>query len=370
MQLPGYWADNGLAGVNGVVWFRKDIDVPAAMAGAPAKLMMGRIVDMDVVYVNGVQCGTTGYQYPPRRYEVPAGLLKAGKNTITVRVVNNSGRGGFVLDKPYTLTGAGQVIDLKGAWKFKLGFASQPIASTTFFQYKPGGLFNAMIAPLLNYNIKGVIWYQGEADAAKATAYFKLFPAVITDWRQRWQQGNFPFLYVQLANFMEAKTQPAESDWALLRQAQLKALQVPNTAMAVTIDVGEWNDIHPLNKSTVGQRLALAAQHLAYGDKAIVYSGPIYKSAKVQGNKMELSFSNIGTGLDAKGGEELKYFSIAGADKKFVWAKARIINNKVEVWADEVPHPVTVRYAWADNPEGANLYNKEGLPASPFTTEE
>jgi sialate O-acetylesterase len=165
---------------------------------------------------------------------------------------------------------------------------------------------------------------------------------------------------------MEPKAQPAESDWATLRQAQLKTLTLPNTGMAVTIDVGEWNDVHPLNKEAVGNRLALAAKHVAYGDKRIVYAGPIYRSHKIQENKVTITFDNTGSGLQSKRSDELKYFSVAGADKKFVWAKARIEGNKVIVWSDAIAKPVAVRYAWADNPEGANLYNKEGLPASPF----
>ncbi len=169
---------------------------------------------------------------------------------------------------------------------------------------------------------------------------------------------------------MEAKDQPSESGWAELREAQRKTLSVPNTGMAVASDIGEWNDIHPLDKEDVGKRLALAAQKIAYKDDKVVYSGPLYQSMKTEGNKIILSFSNTGSGLIAKGGGELKYFAIAGADKKFVWAKAIIENNKVVVGNDTVQHPVTVRYAWADNPAGANLYNREGLPASPFTTAE
>ena len=226
-----------------------------------------------------------------------------------------------------------------------------------------------MIAPLLNYTIKGVIWYQGESNAGRPREYQKLFPALIADWRQKWSQGNFPFLYVQLANYMQIKDQPSESNWAELREAQLKTLAVPNTAMAVAIDIGEWNDVHPLNKEDVGKRLALGAQKMAYGDEEVVYSGPIYQSMKIEGNKIILKFTHIGSGLVSQGGE-LKYFAIAGADKKFVWAKAKIESDKVIVWNDDITNPVAVRYAWADNPDGANLYNKEGLPASSFRTDE
>jgi sialate O-acetylesterase len=225
-----------------------------------------------------------------------------------------------------------------------------------------------MISPLLTTSIKGVIWYQGESNASRADEYRKSFPALILNWREKWKQGDFPFLFVQLANFMEAKVEPSESDWATLRDAQLHTLSIPNTGMAVAIDLGEWNDVHPLNKLDVGKRLAIIAQHLAYNNKKIIYSGPIYKSAKAVGNKIEISFSNVGSGLIAAGGD-LKYFSIAGVDKKFVWAKAKIEGNKIVVWNDDVANPVWVRYAWADNPQGANLYNKDGLPASPFTNE-
>jgi sialate O-acetylesterase len=368
MELPGYWADTELGAVNGVVWFRKEVEIPANAAGEPAKLNLGRIVDADSVFVNGQFIGTTSYQYPPRWYNIPAGVLKEGENTIAIRVINESGKGGFVPDKPYELTVADQRIDLKGAWKHRLGTAMEPLASQTFIRWKPLGLYNAMISPLLNYRIKGVIWYQGESNAGRAIEYLELFPAMIKDWRKQWDQGDFPFLFVQLSNFMEAKDQPAESDWALLREAQRKTLALPNTGMAVAIDLGEWNDIHPLNKKGVGHRLALAAKKVAYGED-LVHSGPEYESMKVEGNKVILTFKNSGSGLQAKGDDKLKQFAIAGPDKKFVWANASIKGNTVEVWSEKVPKPVAVRYAWADNPEGANLYNKEGLPASPFATD-
>ncbi len=370
MNVPGYWADGSMGNVNGVVWFRKEIDVPVSMTGQPAKLLLGRIVDGDFTYVNGKQVGSVSYQYPPRIYDVPSGLLKEGKNIIVVRVINNSGRGGFVSDKPYQLSAGGKTIDLKGKWQCKLGATMSPLPGKAFIEWQPEGLYNGMIAPLLNYKIKGVIWYQGESNTSKPREYQKLLTSLIADWRAKWNQGYFPFLYVQLANFMETKKQPSESGWAELREEQLKTLAVPNTAMAVTIDLGEWNDIHPLNKQDVGRRLALAAQKVAYGDEQVVYSGPIYQSMKIEGNKIVLSFTNTGGGLIAKGGVELKYFAIAGADKKFIWAKAKIEYNKVLVWNDQLANPVAVRYAWADNPEGANLYNKEGLPASPFGTGE
>lgn len=370
MNIPGYWASTGLGAVNGVVWFKKVVDVPATMVEKPVKLLLGRIVDADSVFVNGTFVGTTSYQYPPRRYTILSGILKEGKNTIVIRVINNSGQGGFVMDKPYAMLADGQTVDLKGEWQYRLGAKMEPLASQTFIRWKPLGLYNAMISPLLNYRIKGVIWYQGESNADKPLEYCELFSCMIEDWREKWQQGNFPFLFVQLANFMETKNYPAESNWAMLRNAQLKTLKLPNTGMAVITDIGEWNDIHPLNKEDVGKRLALAAQKVAYGDKQVVYSGPSYQSMSVEGNRAILSFTNLGSGLVAKGGIELKHFAIAGENNQFVWAKAEIVNNQVVVSSEKVSHPVAVRYAWSDNPEAANLYNKEGLPASPFRTDD
>jgi sialate O-acetylesterase len=369
--LPGYWADQGIKGLNGVVWFRKEITLSASVQGKAAKLFLGRIVDADQTYVNGKQVGGTTYQYPPRRYTVPAGLLKPGKNIITVRVINTSGKGGFVPDKRYYLAISGDTIDLRGDWQYKVGQVFEPAKIKLEFtaQNEPTGLYNAMVAPVINYTIKGMVWYQGESNATRASEYGGLLKALIADWRSHWGQGNTPFIYAQLPNFNEAQYSPAESDWAQLREGQLSALEVPNTGMAVTIDAGEWNDIHPLNKKTVGERLARAAENVAYGDLGVVASGPIYQSAKIDGVKIEITFKNTGAGLVAEDGEELQQFAIAGVDKKFVWAKAIIKGDKVLVWNDKIPAPLYVRYAWADNPDGANLYNKEGLPASPFRTD-
>ena len=369
MNIPGYWVSTTLGAVNGVVWFRKEIIVPASMVGHPALLNLGRIVDADSVFVNGAFVGTVSYQYPPRRYDVPPGVLHEGRNVIVVRVISNSGNGGFVLDKPYELVSNGTSIDLRGEWMYRLGAVMEPLGSQTFIRWKPLGLFNGMISPLLNYAIKGVAWYQGESNAGRPAEYRTLLPALIRNWREKWNQADLPFLIVQLPNFMESRSEPTESNWALLREAQLQALSVPHTGLVVAIDIGEWNDIHPLNKQDVGKRLALAAEKVAYGDETVVYSGPIYQSMKIDGNKIVLTFTNTGSGLKGRGGE-LKCFAIAGADKRFVWANAKIENNGVVVWNEKIAEPMYVRYAWADNPAGANLYNNEGLPASPFRTDE
>jgi sialate O-acetylesterase len=373
INIPGYWEDQGIKDLNGVVWYRKEIDLPASSAGLPAKIALGRIVDADFLYVNGVLVGNTGYQYPQRRYQVPGGLLKAGKNILVVRVINNGGKGGFVPDKPYYLSVGSQSIDLKGYWQYKVGEVYNDDGTGgggISAQNQPSALFNAMVAPLTDYKIKGILWYQGESNTSNPEAYEKLLPALIADWRNQWDQSDAPFLYVQLPNFMEVSYSPSESQWATLREAQLKTLRIPNTGMAVAIDLGEWNDIHPGNKKPIGERLALAARKVAYGEKNIVYSGPIYQSFKVEGNKIRISFSNVGSGLISIDGEELRQFAVAGPDKKFVWAKAVVENNTVVVWNENVPNAQFVRYAWADNPDGANLYNKEGLPASPFRTDQ
>jgi sialate O-acetylesterase len=354
--------------------------LPASVTGKPAKLFLGRIVDADQTYINGVMVGNVAYQYPPRRYELPAGILKPGKNIIVVKVINTTGKGGFVPDKPYRLVSGGENFDLRGEWQYKVGQVLDPDAGAGggvssgagvfSAQNSPTGLYNTMVAPAINYTITGFVWYQGEANSGRAKEYALLLPALISDWRKKWKEGELPFLYVQLPNFMEVDYSPSASNWAELRESQLKTLSVPNTAMAVSIDAGEWNDIHPLDKKDIGDRLAIAGGHLAYGDKDGVYSGPIYQSFRIEANKIIVSFSHTGSGLVAKGGGELYYFSIAGTDKKYVWAKATIDGDKVIVWNDKVTVPVSVRYAWADNPEGANLYNKEGLPASPFETED
>ncbi len=373
INVPGYWEDQGIKDLDGVVWYRKEIDVPALMTGKPGRVFLGRIVDADVLYINGKQVGTTTYMYPQRRYNVPADLLKPGKNILVVKVTNNAGKGGFVPDKPYCLFAGNDTIDLKGDWQYKVGQVFSPQqrfggGGGISIQNQPTALYNAMIAPVIPYSIKGFLWYQGESNTGRAEEYTRLQPAMIADWRQKWNQGDLPFLYVQLPNFMDRTYQPSESQWAEFRFAQLRCLSVPNSGMAIAIDLGEWNDLHPDRKKDVGDRLALAALHLAYGEN-IVYSGPLYQSSEIGGNRITISFSNTGNGLISMDGEELSQFAIAGADKKYVWAKAKIEGDKVLVWNDAIVEPKYVRYAWADNPEGANLYNKEGLPASPFRTD-
>lgn len=392
LQVPGFLREQGSDFTNGAVWVRKNIELTPAQAAKKATLWLGCIVDGDQVYINGQQIGQTGYQYPPRIYAVPAGVLKPGTNSISIRITSYSANAGFVKDKRYALLlGEGifgdEEIDLKGEWKYRIAARAEAMQPTTTLHYLPSSLFNAKLAPALPLNIKGVIWYQGESNvdradaqgvhrqpgmqcahescAASTSEYRYLFADLIRDWRKQFNQGDFPFLYVQLANFLPASAQPTESKWAQLREAQRQTQELKNTAMTVAIDAGEWNDIHPLDKQTIGERLALSALKTAYGKKSLLASGPNLKKIKARGNKLELTFTDVGKGLEARGGN-LKQVAIAGDDKKFVWANVEVKKDKLVVWADSIAKPKWVRYAWADNPAGANLYNSVGLPASPF----
>ncbi|AMP99864.1 hypothetical protein AY601_2990 [Pedobacter cryoconitis] len=373
INIPGYWEDQGIRDLNGVVWYRRELDVPADMAGMTVRIHMGRIIDADKFYINGQLIGSTGYQYPQRRYNLASGILKPGKNILVIRVENTAGKGGFVPDKPYYLEAGNHKLDLKGEWQYKVGESYLPVARTgpdrISEQGQPAALYNAMIAPLTNAALKGILWYQGESNVGNANAYRKFLPELIKDWRTHFGQSELPFYYVQLPNFGDMCYHPVESNLAVIREAALQTLKVPYTGMAVTIDLGEWNDIHPDDKKTVGDRLSLIARHFSYGERNLVYSGPLFESSRIDGNTIVISFNHTGTGLTAIDGEPLSQFEIAGEDKKFVWAKAYIAGDKVVVSAVEVPVPKYVRYAWADNPVNPNLYNLEKLPASPFRTD-
>lgn len=370
MQLPRLWETTEVGNADGNIWFRKEIDLPAAAEAQAVTIHLGVIDDDDVAYFNGTKIGATQGYNIDRVYIVNPSLVRKGKNLLVVKVTDNGGGGGLY-GKPEAMfaTVAGTNISLAGNWQYK------PSIISTQFGIKdegpngfPSQLYNAMIAPIIKYGIKGAIWYQGEANTNEAYKYATMFPNMINDWRKQWGY-DFPFLWVQLANFMQPAQLPLASEWAELRDAQHKTLSLPQTGEAVIIDLGEAGDIHPRNKQDVGYRLALAAEKTAY-QKDVVYSGPQYASSTVEGNKMVLHFNNTGSGLLIKDKYGyLKGFSIAGSDQKFVWAKAYIDAGNLVVYSDGVANPVAVRYAWADNPDDANLYNKEGLPASPFRTD-
>ncbi|WP_300669919.1 sialate O-acetylesterase [Soonwooa sp.] len=365
--MPDSW-ENQEGAFDGSVWLKKEIILPKSAEGKSAFLNLGRIKDADETYINGVKVGNITYEYPPRWYSIPESILKEGKNIITVRVINGSGKGEFVADKPYYLEVDGQRFDLTGKWFYKIGAKMKQMApGQTFVRWKSTGLYNAMINPLISFGIKGALWYQGESNTAKPTEYQDLLTTLISDWRSKFQQKNMPFLVVQLANFMEPKKEALESNWAELRNQQRKVAQeVPNVGLAVAIDLGEWNDIHPLDKKSVGQRLALQAEKLAYSSN-ITADGPIYQSVKFEGNQAIISFKNDTNDFEKV--DVLKGFSIKNKEGKWYWANAKILGKTIVVSSDNVPDPVAVRYAWADNPDTANLRNNKGLPASPFTTE-
>jgi sialate O-acetylesterase len=369
--LPDLWDHFGYKHTSGVFWFRKEIRVPAAAEGQTVTLDMGPVDDEDETFVNGQKVGGLAGKGTPRHYVLPAGLLKTGSNNITIRVVNWNEEGGILPEVPMRLSwGTGESVALYGPWKYRVGLKTKDIPGTYSPSGLPTSLFNAMVAPLIPYAIKGVIWYQGEYNTDHAYQYRRLFPAMIADWRACWGQGDFPFIYQQLPNFKPAADHPTESTWAELREAQLMTLsKLPNLAMAVAIDIGQAENLHPTDKKDVGLRLYLAALSLAYKEQNVVSSGPLYQSMQTEGDHITLSFTQVGGGLRARGGDSLSGFAIAGEDRKFVWARATIQGDKVMVSSPAVAHPVAVRYGWADNPAGCNLYNKEGLPASPFRTD-
>jgi len=369
MNVPTYWEQSGVPDYDGTMWFRKKVNIPAAWAGKDLKLDIGGIDDYDDSFFNGTEIGHTELFILKRSYTIPANLVKAGDNTIAIRVFDNGGLGG-INKGPMTLSVVGDTsakIDVAGEWAYQkandLKALPQPPALSNS-PNRPTLIYNAMISPILPYTIKGVIWYQGESNADRAKQYEELFPLMINNWRQKWGEGNFPFYFVQIANYA-AMDQPPAADWPALRYAQLKTLSVPNTGMAVTIDIGDNNRIHPQNKQEVGRRLALIARAKTYGEN-IPYSGPVYQSQKIIGNKIELTFTN--GALTAKG-DTLKGFTVAGADKQFHPANAVIKGNTVIVTCADVTNPVAVRYGWANNPT-CNLYNAARLPASPFKTDD
>jgi sialate O-acetylesterase len=366
ITVPLDWENQGFEGLDGIGWYRTSFDLSEEEAIKPIELALGKIDDCDRSFVNGIEVGGYCDWESQRVYQIGPSFLKSGKNNITVRVEDGGGGGGIAGEPSMVyIKTKNRTISLSGKWKFRLG-AHQNMSF--------GGMYNKMIHPLHQFPIRGILWYQGESNTSteeEAYDYRYLFSKLIKSWREQWGQGNFPFLFVQLANFMKTNKSPSESNWAILRESQSYALHFSNTGQAVIIDVGDSASIHPKDKRTVGYRLSLVARKIAYNED-IVFSGPTYKKHEIVGGKVIVTFENVGSGICSKGSskEKLHHFSIAGEDGLFIWAKAKIINrNKIIVWNEKIKHPKNVRYAWADNPSDANLYNLEGLPASPFRTD-
>jgi sialate O-acetylesterase len=373
MSLPGLWESKGLPDFDGVVWFKKEINLTAKEATKDYIISLGPIDDRDVTWVNGEKVGGMDTWNLARKYKVPAKLLKEGINVITIRVLDTGGGGG-IYGQPGELSfnsndGAAK-ISLAGDWKYRISIdlkktAAFPLQLSKNNPNAPTVLFNGMIAPIIPFPVKGAIWYQGESNCGRAIQYQKLLPTMIKDWRTRFGVGNFGFYIVQLANFMATKPEPTESAWAELREAQaITSQEIPKTGLALAIDIGMANDIHPINKQEVARRLALAAKAMTYGKK-IEYSGPVMGHAAIGNGKIRVWFKHA-VGLTSLG-EPVKGFAIAGNDGKFVWADAVIERDTIVVSSPLVKYPTQVRYAWADNPI-CNLYNAAGLPAVPFRT--
>lgn len=383
VEVPKPWEEAGLKDFDGLVWFRHELDVPSDWGQVDLELNLATIHDLDVTWWNGTLLGSR--QSRGRRiYTVPKELVRPGKNLLVTAILNREGPGGFCSApqnmslKPLVSPGS-RMMRPAGTWKMKQGPAAnavtQPFPLPPVRHYKTlAGMYNGMISPLVPYGIKGALWYQGEANGPRWLMYRRLLPTLIADWRARFGVGDFPFLIVSLANYNPPQKNPVEAGWAELRESQWRtARKVPNTGLAMTIDIGDGGNIHPKNKQEVGRRLSLVARKLVYGEKELVASGPEYDEMQIElpkGETIRLYFKNVGGGLMIKPGDDkLTGFAIAGDDKKFVWADARIDGAQVVVSSPEVPAPKYVRYGWAWNPR-VNLYNKEGLPAITFRTDE
>lgn len=350
--------------VNGSTWWRRHFSASGLDTRQPALLRLGCWVDADSVFVNGVCIGATSYRYPPRKYIIPPGILhENGDNVVAVRLISYTGRPGVVPDKPYKIEQEGHEIPLTGEWLFCRGAVMPSLPGETFFRWQPTALYNSMMAPLLSYGMRAVVWYQGESNTGDTRRYADLLPRLIGSWRALLGNGDLPFVVVQLPRFMPVRNDPTESDWAAMREVQrLVSLSVPRVGLAVTIDTGEWNDIHPLDKKTVADRVARELFRLSYDGREP--SSPMIKEVKCEGGILCLRFDTGGSPLVAD--SAVTGFSVAGSDDRHVWAHVLSVGEDTVCLQSPVGNPCCVRYAWADNPAGVYLYNEAGLPASPF----
>jgi len=371
--LPNTWAKAGIpGGYEGVVWIQRQIDLPADWADKPLIVQLGTISDTDTTWLNGQEIGRTDSFAITTRYRIPAGIAKDGRNMITLRITN-AGGGGFQDDglpmHIHPVDAEDAAIALSGAWRLqetaKLADTGRPLVGNP---NAPSVLYNGMIAPLTPYALTGAIWYQGESNASRADHYHKLLPAMIRDWRQQFDRENLAFHIVSLANYRAAAEEPRDDAWAELREAQaMTAKNMPNCGLAVAIDIGDAADIHPKNKRAVGHRLALSALAKTY-EKPVIGSGPWFRSFDIEGDRIRIHFDHAKGGLHLKE-PSAKSFALAGKDRMFVWANAKIDGSSVVVTSPAVPNPVAVRYAWDSNPQ-ASLYNDAGLPAVPFRSDD
>jgi len=372
ITLPGVFSEAGLDKFCGVVWFRRQIDVGAEFARKDVRLWLGTIADADAVYVNGAEVGNTTYRYPPRKYRVPAGLLREGKNWIVIRVVCCDGTGGVTEGKDFRVFSDDESVELGGTWEYRVGmWAGKPCPEQFFFQRQPMGLFNAMIAPILDFPCRGILWYQGESNVADAGEYKALFASHVADWQAKWRRAgsdassDMPFIFVQLPVWGKPGENNESSPWATLREAQAAALSLPSTGMAVGLDLGEWNDLHPIDKRGVGRRLAMAAERLVFKNRN-TSPGPLFRGVKHGQDKLLIIFSNCGMGL---GADQTPYVTVIAEGKRHRLPVVIEGPDYVSVDVSSVRNPEALLYAWADNPRDRQLYNSDGLPAVPFRTE-
>jgi sialate O-acetylesterase len=368
MNIPQLWEEQTLSEIDGVVWLRKTITLTADDIKENATLELSKIDDDDVTYINGIKVGSTNSWDTKRKYAISTNILKEGKNVIAVRAVDNGGGGGIYGDNAdVKLTLINRTIALQGKWKYQV----ESIFKNTVPNSLPSLCYNSMIAPLIPYACKGVLWYQGESNAERSIQYRKAFPLLINDWRKKFSNKNAAFYFVQLASFNAEGNSNEGCGWAELREAQTQTLALPNTGMVVTTDlVTDPKDIHPTNKQDVGKRLATIALNNLY-NKKMVCSGPTYKSMQIKGNQIILSFDNIGSGLSTKDKNgDVKGFEIAGTDSVFYFAKGIIKGNTVVLSNEKVTNPIAVDFGWMGDATECNLFNKEGFPAVPFRTME
>lgn len=374
VKVPGAFAQFGVEDVPAVVWFRKTVTLPDPLPSGNARLLLGQVEQMDTTTVNGQWVGASAWVENPRVYFLRPGVLKPGKNLITIRDFKVRSKEGF-LSPPDTLKlvlGDGTSIPLAGDWKAKLAVDARPPhpmpLSFENWPVMPGALFNGMIGPVAPYGIRGAIWYQGEANAPRAAQYRRLLPIVISDWRHIFGQGDFPFYVVSLPYFGQRATKPSTDGWAEIRESQaVVASHVKNSGLAVTVDTGDANNIHPRDKKVVGQRLAYVALAKEFHEN-VKYEGPTFTSAEIVGSSIKLHFAHAEGGLVTQGGVPTA-FAVAGSDQVWHWAEATVDGAIVSVNSQDVPSPVAARYAWAGNPPPANLYNRAGLPMVPFRTD-
>lgn len=371
-QYDTHWAAKNGRGIIGTIWLRQHITIDKAHAGKPARLLLGTLFDADRTFLNGKEIGRTYYQYPPRRYDIPEGMLREGDNVITVRFINKYGMAHFIKEKPYMLAFGDDrqsqnplpqdVILLSEQWKHHAGAEMPPCPSADVsLQNLPTTLYNAVLYPLAPYALSGVVWYQGESNAGNPAPYGDYLKKLMGCWRDRWNDQQMPFVIVQLANYMAPSEQPQNSGWAQLREQQrLTAKNDQRAEMACIIDLGETVDIHPLRKKEVAERIGLCFDRLVFG-KTVALS-PEVVSSEIQGTNVVLTFN-----LPLQDGE-LFEVELAGSDRRFQNATATASGTKVTI-SSNIEHPKYVRYAWKDNPLRANARSLTGLPVSPFELE-